>query len=55
MAAKDTGKYHTVDQGDHLASIAMAYGFKNTRAISEHAANKEVFDKRPDSRGAAEG
>jgi hypothetical protein len=48
MAANDSGKYHIVDQGDHLTSIACEHGFKDTSAISAHPENKELLDKRAD-------
>ncbi len=40
--------YHTVEQGEHISSIAMKYGFIDYRTIWDHPRNAELKQKRPD-------
>jgi Putative peptidoglycan binding domain len=39
--------YHTVQQGEFLASIALRYGFRDWRTIYEHPQNLEFRKRRP--------
>jgi N-acetylmuramoyl-L-alanine amidase len=38
--------HHTVEQGEHLASIAHKYGFSSYKTIWDHAENAELKQKR---------
>jgi N-acetylmuramoyl-L-alanine amidase len=40
-------KYHTVSQGEHLASIALSYGFRDWNTVYQHPNNDAFRKKRP--------